>query len=72
MQSLSDVLWVFSRIDVLAVVDILLVALIFYALLRLIQGTQAVQLLRGIIPGPRGRSDSGWWVLGERLDRIGP
>jgi len=49
VQSLSDVLWVFSRIDVLAVVDILLVALIFYALLRLIQGTQAVQLLRGII-----------------------
>jgi diadenylate cyclase len=32
-----------------SVLDILLVALIFYLLLRLFQGTQAVQLLRGII-----------------------
>ena len=29
--------------------DIALVALIFYALLRLFRGTQAVQLLRGIL-----------------------
>jgi diadenylate cyclase len=38
-----------SRLDAVAVFDILLVALIFYAFVRLIQGTQAVQLLRGVI-----------------------
>jgi diadenylate cyclase len=47
--SLSDVLWIFSRFDWLSVIDIFLVALFFYWLLSLIQGTQAVQLLRGII-----------------------
>jgi diadenylate cyclase len=46
---LSDILWIFSRFDWLSVIDILLVALFFYWLLFLIQGTQAVQLLRGII-----------------------
>ena len=46
---MSDVLWIFSRFDWLSVIDIFLVALFFYWLLSLIQGTQAVQLLRGII-----------------------
>ena len=46
---MSDVLWIFSRFDWLSAIDILLVALFFYWLLFLIQGTQAVQLLRGII-----------------------
>jgi diadenylate cyclase len=46
---LSDILWIFSRFDWLSVIDILLVALFVYWLLSLIQGTQAVQLLRGII-----------------------
>jgi diadenylate cyclase len=46
---LSDILWVFTRLNLLSVIDILLVALIFYGLLRLMQGTQAVQLLRGVI-----------------------
>jgi diadenylate cyclase len=46
---LSDILWVFTRLNWRSVIDILLVALIFYALLRLMQGTQAVQLLRGVI-----------------------
>lgn len=46
---MSDILWVFTRLNWLSVVDILLVALIFYALLRLMQGTQAIQLLRGVI-----------------------
>jgi diadenylate cyclase len=49
VQGFSDLLWILRRIDALAVVDILLVTLVFYALLRLIRGTQAVQLLRGII-----------------------
>ncbi len=48
-MSLSDVLWTFSRFNELSLIDILLVALFFYWLLVLIQGTQAVQLLRGII-----------------------
>jgi diadenylate cyclase len=46
---LSDILWVFTRLNLLSVIDIMLVALIFYGLLRLMQGTQAVQLLRGVI-----------------------
>ncbi len=46
---MSDILWVFTRLNLLSVIDIVLVALIFYALLRLMQGTQAVQLLRGVI-----------------------
>jgi len=46
---LSDILWVFTRLNWLSVIDILLVALIFYGLLRLMQGTQAIQLLRGVI-----------------------
>ena len=46
---MSDVLWIFSHFGLLSAIDILLVALFFYWLLFLIQGTQAVQLLRGII-----------------------
>jgi diadenylate cyclase len=37
------------RLDWVSVIDILLVSIIFYGLLSLIQGTQAVQLLRGIM-----------------------
>jgi len=37
------------NLNLASIVDILLVALIFYLLLRLFQGTQAIQLLRGII-----------------------
>ncbi len=46
---MSDVLWAFSRLDLSDVLDILLVALVFYMIFMLIRGTQAVQLLRGII-----------------------
>lgn len=46
---MSDILWVFTRLNLLSVIDILLVALIFYGLFRLMQGTQAIQLLRGVI-----------------------
>ena len=46
---MSDILWIFSRFDWLSAIDILLVALFFYWVLFLVQGTQAVQLLRGII-----------------------
>lgn len=46
---MSDILYVFTRLNLLNAIDILLVALIFYGLFRLMQGTQAVQLLRGVI-----------------------
>ncbi len=46
---MSDVFWTLSQLDITGFVDILLVALIFWGLLHLIQRTQAVQLLRGVI-----------------------
>jgi diadenylate cyclase len=45
----SDVLWVLSHIQASDIVDILLVAVVFYLLFSLAQGTQAVQLLRGMV-----------------------
>jgi diadenylate cyclase len=46
----SDVLWVLSNIKIIPdVIDILLVAVLFYLLFFLAQGTQAVQLLRGMV-----------------------
>lgn len=44
-----DLGWILSRLNSSDVLDILLVTLVFYALLRLIHGTQAVQLVRGIL-----------------------
>mgnify|MGYP005837917195 CR=1 FL=1 len=44
-----DLYWIFQRLDWLSVIDILLVALVFYWLLFLVRGTQAVQLLRGVL-----------------------
>lgn len=46
---MSDIFWVLSHIRGGDVVDILLVAVVFYALFFLAQGTQAVQLLRGMV-----------------------
>jgi diadenylate cyclase len=46
---MSDVLWVLSHIQASDIVDILLVAVVFYLLFSLAQGTQAVQLLRGMV-----------------------
>jgi diadenylate cyclase len=45
----SDVLWVLSHIQAVDVIDILLVSALFYFLFSLAQGTQAVQLLRGMV-----------------------
>jgi diadenylate cyclase len=45
----SEIFWVFSRFQISDALDIFLVALIFYALLQLVRGTQAIQLLRGVI-----------------------
>lgn len=45
---MPDPYWVMSRLDMTQVVDILIVALIFYLLFLSIRGTRAVQLLWGI------------------------
>jgi len=45
----ADVVWVLSHIQWYDVVDILLVAVVFYLLFSLAQGTAAVQLLRGMM-----------------------
>lgn len=45
-DTLSDLL---ARVSIASVIDILLVTLIFFGLFYLIQGTRAIQLLRGIL-----------------------
>lgn len=40
--------WIFTRLDFRAVIDIFAVALIFYWLLSVAQGTRATQLIRGL------------------------
>jgi diadenylate cyclase len=46
---LVDITWYLQRLDVWGLLDILLVALTFYLLLRLIRGTQGIQLVRGAV-----------------------
>lgn len=46
---MSEISWYLQELDWPSVLDILLVTLVFYALLRLIRGTQAIQLLRGAL-----------------------
>jgi diadenylate cyclase len=46
---LFDIAWFFQRLDWWSVLDILLVTLTFYWILRLIRGTQAIQVLRGTV-----------------------
>jgi diadenylate cyclase len=46
---MSDWLYLFQRLTPLSLLDIGLVALVFFVLLYLVRGTQAVQLLRGVI-----------------------
>ncbi|MGQ9491858.1 MAG: diadenylate cyclase CdaA [Anaerolineae bacterium] len=48
-QQLMDFISVLPQLSWQSAVDILLVALVFYGLFRLFQGTQAVSLLRGIL-----------------------
>ena len=48
-EILVEISLLFSRLDWLSVVDILLVTLTIYGLLAFVRGTQAVVLLRGII-----------------------
>ena len=46
---IANLLFIFERLDWLSVVDILLVAAVFFAILRLLRGTQAMVLLRGAL-----------------------
>ncbi|HEX6513290.1 MAG TPA: diadenylate cyclase CdaA [Chloroflexota bacterium] len=46
---MSQITWVLSHFTITGAVDLALVALLFYLFLRLIEGTRAVQLLRGMI-----------------------
>lgn len=48
-QMWSETVGVLPQLTWMGVVDILLVALVFYAVFRLFQGTQAVALLRGVL-----------------------
>ena len=48
-QLLSNLLFIFQRLDWLSVVDILLVTLIFFSVLYLVRDTQAMVLLRGVL-----------------------
>jgi diadenylate cyclase len=45
----ANLFWILSRINLSSLLDIVLVAAVIYGALRLLQGTQAVQLLRGAI-----------------------
>jgi len=45
----ENILWILSKIDLRNLIDILLVAAVIYSILWLVRGTQAVQLLRGVI-----------------------
>lgn len=46
---MEDVLWILSRVQWSDVVDILLVTTVIYLLFALTRGTQAVQLMRGVV-----------------------
>jgi diadenylate cyclase len=46
---MTELWWIFSRLDWLAVIDIFLVALAAFLLLYLVRTTQAVPLLRGVV-----------------------
>ena len=46
---MSNFFYNLSRLNFSSVIDILLVALVFYWILTLLQGTQAEQLLRGLL-----------------------
>ncbi|MCX6017325.1 MAG: diadenylate cyclase CdaA [Chloroflexi bacterium] len=47
--AVTDILWIVQRLNVRAVADILLVAVVFFLLLLLVRATQAVSLLRGLL-----------------------
>ena len=55
---MSNFIYALSRLDWLSLLDILLVAVIIYAVLYVIRGTPAVQLLRGLLLVVENGNDS--------------
>jgi diadenylate cyclase len=47
-ELINNLLFVFERLDLLAVIDVLLVTLVFFIILRVLRDTQAMVLLRGV------------------------
>jgi diadenylate cyclase len=45
----TDIIWILQRLNGRALVDILLVAIVFFLVLLLVKATQAVSLLRGLL-----------------------
>jgi diadenylate cyclase len=45
----TDIVWILQRLDGRAILDILLVAVVFFLVLLLVKATQAVSLLRGLL-----------------------
>jgi diadenylate cyclase len=48
-EQISSLVFIFQRLDWLAIIDLTLVTLIFYTILVLLRGTQAMVLLRGAL-----------------------
>ena len=48
-ELISNLIFIFQRLDWLGIIDILLVTLIFFGLLKLMRDTKAMVLLRGVI-----------------------
>ncbi len=46
---MSDILAAFSRFTWVSAIDVLIVTLIFYSIIRLLEGTRAIALLRGLL-----------------------
>lgn len=46
---MEDFVWTITHLDLLAVLDIVVVSLVFYGVLWLTRGTPAIQLMRGIL-----------------------
>ncbi len=46
---MANILWILTKLDLRSLIDIVLVAMVIYGVLSLVRGTQAVQLLRGVI-----------------------
>ncbi len=46
---MTDIIWILQRLDGLAILDILLVSLVFFLVLLLVRATQAIPLLRGVL-----------------------
>ncbi|OGO05346.1 MAG: TIGR00159 family protein [Chloroflexi bacterium RBG_13_56_8] len=46
---MANLIWILSKLDLISLIDILLVAAVIYLVLWLVRGTQAVQVLRGVI-----------------------